>query len=145
MLFEKIKKDRMEYMKNWKTIEKEILWFFISIVERKIKDDTNFNKDDNSQVIKLIQKEVKEREESISFLEKANKLEDIKKEKKNVEILKSYLPEVFSEEKTKEIIDWIKKNLNLDNFSWANIWKLFKELAVYGEKIDKWTVNKLIK
>ena len=59
----------------------------------------------DDDVIAVIKKEIKSLNETLLFLEKANKLDEIKIETEKKEILQSYLPEMLSEEQTKSLID----------------------------------------
>lgn len=55
-------------------------------------------------VLEVISREVKRRKESIEAFEKGNRLDLAEKEKKELEILSSYLPEQLSDDKIKEIV-----------------------------------------
>ncbi len=57
---------------------------------------------DNSEVVDALSKEVKQRNESIDELKKANRPELLEKEEKALSILKDYLPEQMSDEEIAE-------------------------------------------
>jgi uncharacterized protein YqeY len=59
----------------------------------------------DEEVIEVISSEIKKRKEAIDLYEKGNRPELAGKEKKEVEILQSYLPEQLSEEEIKKIAE----------------------------------------
>ena len=77
-------------------------YLLAQIKNKKIELRTEVSDDD---VIAVIKKEIKSLNETLLFLEKANKLDEIKIETEKKEILQSYLPEMLSEEQTKSLID----------------------------------------
>jgi uncharacterized protein YqeY len=56
-------------------------------------------------VISILQKQIKQREDSIEQFKKANRFELVEKEKKEIEILRSYLPTQLTEEVVNSIVD----------------------------------------
>ena len=58
----------------------------------------------DEEIIEVISSEIKKRKEAIDLYEKGNRPELAGKEKKEVEILQSYLPEQMSEEEIKKIV-----------------------------------------
>jgi len=56
-------------------------------------------------VASVVQKEAKQRRDSIAEFERANRPELADKEKKELEILEAYLPEQMSEEEVKKIVE----------------------------------------
>jgi uncharacterized protein YqeY len=59
----------------------------------------------DEDVIDVIGREIKKRRESIEMFEKGNRQELADKEKKELDILQKYLPEQFSEEEIRKLID----------------------------------------
>jgi len=57
------------------------------------------------ELAELLQKQGREREESIAAYEKGNRPDLVEKEKKELEIIKGYLPEQFSEEEIKKLAE----------------------------------------
>lgn len=68
------------------------------------KTDGTGKKLDESGEIKLIQKLVKQRQDSLDIYEKQGREDLAKTEREEIEVLKKYLPEQISEEKLREII-----------------------------------------
>ena len=58
----------------------------------------------DEEVLEVISSEIKKRKEAIDLYEKGNRPELAGKEKKEVEILQSYLPEQLSEEEIKKLV-----------------------------------------
>ena len=65
----------------------------------------------DEEIVKLMRKEVKKLKESLSFFEKGEREDLIKKTKTEIEILKTYLPQQLSDEELgKEVEKIIKQN-----------------------------------
>jgi uncharacterized protein YqeY len=62
---------------------------------------------DSAGEIKLVQKLVKQRQDSLDIYEKQGREDLAKTEREEIEVLKRYLPEQISEEKLKEVIQEI--------------------------------------
>ena len=60
---------------------------------------------DDTEIIKLISKQIKTRRESIEEFKKANRLDLADKTEKEVEILSSYMPEQLSEDEVLKLIE----------------------------------------
>jgi hypothetical protein len=102
-LLEQITEDYKQAMKVHDEVKKLALNYLLAqIKNKKIELRTEVSDDD---VIAVIKKEIKSLNETLLFLEKANKLDEIKIETEKKEILQSYLPEMLSEEQTKSLID----------------------------------------
>lgn len=62
---------------------------------------------DEAAEIKMLQKLVKQRQESLEIFEKQGRDDLARTEREEIEVIKKYLPEQLSEEKVKEIISGI--------------------------------------
>jgi uncharacterized protein YqeY len=80
----------------------DVLRLLISSLKNK-RIDTGADLSD-AEILTLIQKAVKEREDSISMYTKGGREELAKKEEDEITILRTYLPEGFSKEEVNEII-----------------------------------------
>lgn len=104
MLEEKILNDYKEAMKNRDTLKSSVLSFLRA-------DMMNFalakkkEKLDDSEVISAIKKQIKQRQDSIEQFTKGARLEMAEKEKKESEILKTYLPAELSADEIKKVIE----------------------------------------
>ncbi|MEK7528884.1 MAG: GatB/YqeY domain-containing protein [Patescibacteria group bacterium] len=74
-----------------------------AIMKFEVAGDKKIEADDG-QVLKLIEKEVKQRKDSIEAFEKGGKTEMAEKEKKEMEILQKYLPEQMSDEELEKVV-----------------------------------------
>lgn len=101
--------DYKEAMKAKNDTKKTVL----NLVLAKIKNKKiEIQKDlEDADIIGILKKEVKEILETIGFLERANKLDDLEIEKQKKLLLEFYLPATMSKEQTTELI----KKLISDN------------------------------
>ena len=138
-MFEKIQNDYIQAMKNKETLKKSALNYLIAQIKNK---KIELQRDPNDEeIISLIKKEVKSLNEAISFLEKANKLEE-EKEKKL--ILEHYLPATLNEEQIKSLIESAIRNLNITDLK-TQRGLLMKELmATHKTELDPALLNALI-
>ena len=77
------------------------------------KEKTDFNEEDlireselsDDETISVLSSEIKKRKDAVALYEKGNRPELAEKEKKEIEILKKYLPEQLSDEELKKLIE----------------------------------------
>lgn len=141
-MFEKIQKDYIQAMKNKETLKKSALNYLIAQIKNK---KIELQRDPNDEeVISIIKKEVKSLNEAISFLEKANKPEELQEEKEKKLILESYLPATLNEEQTKSLIESAIRNINITDLK-TQRGLLMKELmATHKTELDPALLNSLI-
>jgi len=104
MLEEKILNDYKEAMKARDTLKSSVLSFLradminLAIAKKKkVLDD--------GEVISVIKKQIKQRQDSIEQFKNGNRLDMADKETKELEILKTYLPPELSADEVKKIIE----------------------------------------
>ena len=107
MLLEKIQKDLTEALKAKKEVAVSTLRLLLSeIHNQEIEKQSELNDED---VMAVIRKGVKQRQEAIEAYEKGSRQDLADKEKQELEILSNYLPQEMSSEElekiTKEVID----------------------------------------
>lgn len=141
-MFEKIQNDYIQAMKNKETLKKSALNYLIAQIKNK---KIELQRDPNDEeIISLIKKEVKSLNEAISFLEKANKPEELQEEKEKKLILENYLPATLNEEQTKSLIESAIRNLNITDLK-TQRGLLMKELmATHKAELDTALLNSLI-
>ncbi len=141
-MFEKIQKDYIQAMKNKETLKKSALNYLIAQIKNK---KIELQRDPNDEeIISVIKKEVKSLNEAISFLEKANKPEELQEEKEKKLILESYLPATLDEEQTKTLIVTTISKLNITDLK-TQRGLLMKELmATHKAELDPALLNSLI-
>jgi len=104
MLEGKIFNDYKEAMKNKDTVKSSTLSFLRAEVINVAIEKKKKALDDN-EVITVIKKQTKQRQDSIEQFQKGNRLDLADKETKELEILKSYLPPELPAEEIKKIIE----------------------------------------
>ena len=129
-------------MKNKETLKKSALNYLIAQIKNK-KIELQMDPNDE-EIVALIKKEVKSLNEAISFLEKANKPEELQEEKEKKLILESYLPATLDEEQTKALIVATISKLNITDLK-TQRGLLMKELmATHKAELDTALLNSLI-
>ena len=141
-MFEKIQKDYIWAMKNKETLKKSALNYLIAQIKNK---KIELQRDPNDEeIISIIKKEVKSLNEANSFLEKANKPEELQEEKEKKLVLEDYLPATLNEEQTKSLIESAIRNLNITDLK-TQRGLLMKELmATHKTELDPALLNSLI-
>jgi len=104
MLNEKIFNDYKEAMKARDSLKSSVLSFLrsdmLNLATAKKKD-----KLDDLEIVTVIKKQIKQRQDSIEQFTKGARLEMADKEKKELDILKNYLPPELSAEEIKRLIE----------------------------------------
>lgn len=142
VLLEKIMEDYKQAMKAHDDIKKLALNYLLAqIKNKKIELRTDLTDDD---VIAVIKKEIKSINETLLFLEKASKVEEIWVETQKKEILQSYLPAMLSREQTESLINQTIVTLWISDLK-TQRWLLMKELmATHKSELDGAIVNDII-
>jgi uncharacterized protein YqeY len=98
----------------------------------------------DGEIFKVISSEIKKRKEAIDLYEKGNRPELAEKEKKETEILKSYLPKQMSEEEIKKIVEGVIKKVGAKEMK--DMGKVMRELMPkVKDKADNNLVSKAVK
>ena len=141
-LLEKITEDYKQAMKNHEEVKKLALNYLLAqIKNKKIELQADPTDDD---IISVIKKEIKSLNETLLFLEKANKSEEIAIETQKKEILESYLPAMLSREQTETLIDETVAKLWITDLK-TQRWLLMKDLmAEHKSELDWALVNDII-
>lgn len=141
-LIEKITEDYKQAMKNHEEIKKLALNYLLAQIKNKKIELCADPSDDD--VIAVIKKEIKSLNETLLFLEKANKADEIAVETQKKEILQSYLPTMLSREQTEALIDETVTKLWITDLK-TQRWLLMKELmANHKSELDGAVVNDII-
>lgn len=104
MLEEKIMEDYKKAMKD-KDAAKVSTLSFLRADLKYAAIDKRKDKLEDADVLTVIKKQVKQRQDSIEQFKNGGRQDLADKETKELEILKSYLPQQLSEEKIREIIE----------------------------------------
>jgi len=103
MLEEKIFSDYQKALKEKDNLKVSVLRFLrAQMMNLKIEKKRNL---EDSEVISLIRKQIKNSQEAIEEYKKANRQDLVEKETKELEILNAYLPPALSEEEAIRIIE----------------------------------------
>ncbi|UCD55574.1 MAG: GatB/YqeY domain-containing protein [Candidatus Omnitrophota bacterium] len=115
------------------------------IINIKLEQNKKALKDE--EIIKIIQRQVKQHKDSIEQFEKGKRQDLAEKEKKELAILSSYMPEQLSAEELKKIIEDVIKELEATSKS--EMGKVMKSVMVRvkgradGKKISQIVSNLL--
>ncbi len=141
-LLEQITEDYKQAMKNHEEVKKSALNYLLAqIKNKKIELRADPTDDD---VISVIKKEIKSLNETLLFLEKANKSDEIAIETQKKEVLESYLPAMLSREQTEVLINETIAKLGISDLK-TQRWLLMKELmAEHKSELDGAVVNDII-
>ena len=110
-LLEQLTHDYKEAMKNKQEIKKTVLNLILAKIKNK---KIELQKDlEDADIIGIIKKEVKEILETMGFLEKANKLNDLEIEKQKKSLLDAYVPATMTKEQTTELLKKLISDHNI--------------------------------
>lgn len=143
MLEEKILEDFKKAMKDKDASRVSTLSFLRSEM-KNIAIDKRVSRLEDADVIAVIKKQVKQRQDSIEQFNAGSRADLAQKETKELEILKSYLPEQMSEDKIKEIIDQVVTLVGAKGAQ--DMGKVMKELLPkLSGRADNKLVSELVK
>ena len=141
-LLDTITEDYKQAMKAHDDIKKSALNYLLAQIKNKKIELRSDPTDDD--IISVIKKEIKSLNETLLFLEKAWKTEEINIETQKKEILESYLPAMLSREQTESLITDTITKLWITDLK-TQRWLLMKELmASHKSEIDWAIVNDII-
>ena len=136
MIIEKLKQDKLQAMKDKNVVLRDLIWIVLTNIQIKEKEKTNVELSEKDY-IKIIEKEMKQIEDTISFLKDENQIKD---EKVKLEYLTQFIPEEMNEDEVKRELENLIKENNLDKW---NIWAIMK---IAKEKVLPLNiVNKLLR
>ncbi len=100
---EKIQTDLKEGLKSKDELRVSTIRFLMSAIHNaKIEKGEELNDED---IVGVIQKQIKQRKESIEGFKKGNRDELVEKETREMKILQEYLPEQLSESDVEQLVD----------------------------------------
>ena len=120
----------------------------VNMVRAAIKQyevDQRVTLEDDADIVKIIKKQVKMRADALEDFAKAGRDDMVDGYKKEIEILKSYLPEEMGEEEIKAKVKEIAEKLEIEA-NMKSMGKLMKSvMAELKDKADGSAVNKAVK
>lgn len=143
MLEEKILKDYQQAMKARDNLKSTILSLLRSEIANaalKVKK----SKLDDDGVIAIIRRQIKQHQDSIEQFQKGARTDLVDKETRELEILKSYLPEQLPVEELKKIIEEVITQVGAQGLK--DMGRVMKEVvSKVGPAADAKTVSELVK
>ena len=137
-----IQQDQINFLKEGKKEDSSILRFALSFINKDEKDKQIELSD--SQVVAVIKSLIKRNKDSYDQFTSANRPELAEKEKKEMDLLQSYLPEVMNENETEEIVKSTIDKLGIS--SMKEMGKAMGEIKKnHADSIDLSLVSQLIK
>ena len=104
-----LQKDQINFLKEGKKEDSSVLRFALSFINREEKDNKTELSD--SEVIKVINSLIKRNKDSYDQFSSANRPELAEKEKKEMDLLQTYLPEVIDENQNRKLLRTLLMNL----------------------------------
>lgn len=143
MLAEKIFQDYKEAMKARDALKSSVLSFLradmLNLATTKKKDQL-----DDAEIITVIKKQIKQRQDSIEQFTAGGRLDAAEKEKKESQILQSYLPAQMPPEQIKRLIEEAVVSTGASGIK--DMGRIMKELAVtIGGAADGKVVSDLVR
>ncbi|TAN59149.1 GatB/YqeY domain-containing protein [bacterium] len=143
MLEEKILDDFKKAMKDKDALKVSTLSFLRSELKNTAIDKRKQALDD-TEAITVIKKQIKQRQDSIEKFKQGSRQDLADKEAKELEILKSYLPQEVSEEEIKAAVEEAIKNTGASGAQ--DMGKVMKELlAKFAGRADNKLVSEIVK
>ena len=117
-----------------------------SIKERDIANRTGDNKGEvkEAEIIKVLRKMKKQRQDSISLYKKGGRQELLEVEEAEIKIIDSFLPKLLNDQETKQICEQVIKSLGATSIK--DMGKIMGSLKQkYSDSIDFSKVNLIVK
>ena len=147
LLREKINEQFNKARKNKnKTLVSTLRLILAAIKERDIANRSEKNKKEatDSEIIKLLRKMEKQRQESADLYQRGGRQELVEVEKEEIKIIDSFLPKQLSEEETKKICKEVIETLGASSIrDMGKIMGVLKQK--YDDAIDFAKVNVIVK
>jgi len=143
MLEDKILADYKDAMKNRDTLKSSTLSFLRSQLKNVIIEKKK-DKLEDKDVIVVIKKQVKQRLDSIEKFKSGERLDLVEKEKKELEILKKYLPPELSRKELEKIISEVIAEIGAN--SMKDMGRVMKEvMSKVSGRADSKLLSELVK
>ena len=137
-----IQQDQINFLKEGKKEDSSILRFALSFINKEEKDKQIELSD--SEVVAVIKSLIKRNKDSYDQFTSANRPELAEKEKKEMDLLQSYLPKVMNENETEVIVKSTIEKLGIS--SMKEMGKAMGEIKKnHADTIDLSLVSQLIK
>lgn len=143
MLAEQINQEYIQAMKNRDSLRVSTLSFLRAQI-KNVMIDRKSEKIEDADVIQVIKKQAKQRQDSIEQYEKGGRPELAAKEKQELDILKEYLPEEMSDDQLRPFVDEAVKESGAT--SMKDMGRVMKALmSRVAGKADNKMISRLVK
>ena len=148
MLVEKIKNDLTKHLKSGDKAKVSLTRLLLAAVKDKEISLRNSAEEDNqlndSIVMDIIKKMIKQRNLAIESFKKANRLDLVEKEELESQLLSVYLPKQLTEEELNSVIAKVINDTNAESIrDMSNVMKVLKE--DFGDQCDFQKASKFVK
>ena len=148
MLVEKIKNDLTKHLKSGDKAKVSLTRLLLAAVKDKEISLRNSAEEDNllndSIVMDIIKKMIKQRNLAIESFKKANRLDLVEKEELESQLLSVYLPKQLTEEELNTVIAKVINDTNAESIrDMSNVMKVLKE--DFGDQCDFQKASKVVK
>ena len=136
MIIEKLKQDKLQAMKEKNVVLRDLIGIVLTNIQIKEKEKPNIELSEKDY-IKIIEKEMKQIQDTISYLKDETQIKD---EKIKLEYLNQFIPEEMNEEDVKKELLKLIETKSLDK---NDIGSLMKEARAINLPLN--VVNKVLK
>mgnify|MGYP005717014669 FL=1 len=112
-LLSSIQEEVKTALKSGEKFRASTLRLIVSALKLEVKNKAKALTD--NEALEILTKMIKQRKDSISQFETANRMELAQKEKDEIEIIQNYLPEQLSEEELSVLINEVIKEINAES------------------------------
>jgi uncharacterized protein YqeY len=140
-MFEKINEDLKEALKSGDKFKLSVLRMMKSALQLEAINKKGELADED--VIAVLKKQVKQRNDSVKEYESLNKMEVVNDLKKEIEIISSYLPEEASEEQINKVIDDAFVEINPTSMKEMGL--IMKYVSEHLKNVDNGKVSMIVK
>lgn len=141
-LFLTIQQDYIHALKAKEVLKKEILNYLFAQLKNKKIELQREPKDD--EVAQLIKKEIKTRQEAITYAQQAGKTDEVAVEKAKISILETYLPVQLSEAVLTQIVHQKIQELQITDIQKQKGQLIGAIMKEYGPQVDSGILQQVI-
>lgn len=143
MLQKKIGADYIQAMKNKEAVKSSTLNFLRAQIKNAVIEKRSEDLAD-AEIIAIIKKQIKQRQDSIEQYTKGGRAELADKERQEMEILQSYLPAALSDSELRQIVDEVIKETQAESVK--DMGMVMKMVLAKAEgRADNRQVSQLVK
>ena len=142
-MFEKISNDLKNFMKSKQELHVSVLRMLIADLKNEM-INLQLESLDDGTFFKVLRRNITKREEALDIYVKANRYDFVDKERKEIDILKKYLPVQLSD---LDLESLVKEEIsNLKKFSQQDIGLIIKNLSSrFPNQVDGRRISEIIK